>query len=83
MKSYKVLSCVIYTVIKNYVWIDYLACKSKQLSEIPAGYGGGSKHGDKRFDIILGIGIPDLLINFIFCHGFLQNINYVVILKYP
>ena len=29
-KAYRVLSCVIYTIIKNYVCIDYLACQSKQ-----------------------------------------------------
>ena len=46
-------------------------------------YIGGSKHGDKCFDIILGIGIPDLLMNLISCYGFLRKINYVVILKYP
>ena len=26
-KFYRVLSCVIYTIIKNYVCIDYLACQ--------------------------------------------------------
>ena len=26
-KAYGVLSCVIYTIIKNYVCIDYLACQ--------------------------------------------------------
>ena len=26
-KYYRVLSCVIYTIIKNYVYIDYLACQ--------------------------------------------------------
>ena len=30
-KAYKVLSCVIYTVIKNYVSIDYLDCQPKQI----------------------------------------------------
>ena len=25
--AYRVLSCVIYTIIKNYVCIDYLACQ--------------------------------------------------------
>ena len=44
---------------------------------------GGSKHGDKSFDRILGIGIPYLLINLISFHGFLRNINSVVILKNP
>ena len=47
------------------------------------GSGGGSKRRDKKFDKILGIGISDFLINLIFCHGFLKNINSVVILKCP
>ena len=47
------------------------------------GYRGVSKHVDKTFDIILGIGIPDLLMNLMSCHGFLKNINSVVILKFP
>ena len=58
-KSYRVLSCVIYTIIKNYVYIHYLACQRKKLSEIPKDSGGGSKHGDISFDRILGIGITD------------------------
>ena len=47
-KSYRVLSFVIYTIIKNYFCIYYLACQTKQLSEIPVGYGGSYKHGDKK-----------------------------------
>ena len=59
-KRFRVLSCVIYTIIENYVCIDYLACQSKKLSEISV----GSKHAKKTFNKILGIGIPDLLINY-------------------
>ena len=47
------------------------------------GSGRGSKHGEKSFDIILGIGIPYLLMNLMSCHGFLKNINTVVVLKCP
>ena len=53
----------------------------KKIFEIPVGSGGGSKHGDKSFDRILGIGIPYLLMNLMSFHGFLRNINSVVILK--
>ena len=80
-KDYRVLSCVIYTTIKNYVCIDDLACQSKKLGEIPVGSIEGYKHGDKSFDRILVIGIPYLLMTLISCHGFLKNINYVFILK--
>ena len=36
-KCFRVLSCVIYTIIKHYVYIEYLACQSKKLSEITVG----------------------------------------------
>ena len=31
---YRVLSCVVYTLIDNYVCIDYISCQSKTLSDI-------------------------------------------------
>ena len=47
--SYRVLSCVIYKIIKIMsVMVIQLVNKIK--SEILVGSGGGSKHGDKRFD---------------------------------
>ena len=33
-RAFRVLSCVIYTIIENYLWIDYLSFQSKQLREI-------------------------------------------------
>ena len=47
------------------------------------GSGGGSKHGDKYFGIILVIVIPHLLMNLMYFHGYLKNIDYVFILKCP
>ena len=35
------------------------------------------------YNNLLGIGIPDLLLNLLSCHGFLKNNDSVVILKYP
>ena len=69
-KAFRSLSCVIYTIINHYVCIDYLDVQSKTLSEITVGSKEGSKHRDKRFNIILCIEIPDLLMNLISCHGF-------------
>ena len=43
----------------------------------------GCKHGNKSFNKILGIGIPDLLMNLMSCHNFLKNKNSVVVLKCP
>ena len=39
--NFKVLSCVLYTIISNYVCTDYLACGPKIPSELPFGNGRG------------------------------------------
>ena len=69
-RVFKVSSCVIYTIIRNYVCIDYLDSESKELNELTVGSVGGFKHEEKSYDKILGIGIPDLLINLMCCRGF-------------
>ena len=66
---------------KNYICIDYLACQSKQLSEIPVASIGGSEHGDKSVDKIIDVGIPDLIINLMSCCGFLKNLDSFVVFK--
>ena len=81
-KFFKVLSCVIYTIISIYVCIDYLDSESRQISELALGPGGGYKHEEKSYDKILGIGNPDLLMNLMSCHGFLKNKYPVVILTF-
>ena len=43
----------------------------------------GFQHGNKSYEKILGIGIPDLLMNLMSFHGFLRNKNSVVVLKCP
>ena len=50
---------------------------------MPVVSGGGYKHGDKSFDGLFGDGIPDLLINLMSCCVFLNNMNYIFILKCP
>ena len=82
-KSVKMLSCVIYTIISNYVCIDYIACVCFFKSELPLGTGGGFTHENKSYDKIFGIAIPYLFMNLISCHGFLKNKNSVFIKKFP
>ena len=65
----RVLSYVIYTIISNYVCIDYLGSE-KKLSALHLGPGGSYKTSNKSYDKILGFGIPDLLMNFLSCHVF-------------
>ena len=54
----------------------------KNLNELPVGSIGGFKHGSKIYNTILGIEIPDLLMNLMSCHGFLKKKYYAVILKF-
>ena len=53
-KLYRVLSCVLYYPIDNYICIDYLACQSKTLSTISS----YRIFKQTSFNILLGIGIP-------------------------
>ena len=82
-KMFRVLSCVIYTIIGKYVYIDYLGYEKSKLSDLHLGGTGKYKHHDTDYDNVLGIGIPDLLFYLLSCHGFSKNNESVVILKCP
>ena len=82
-KMFKVLICVIYTIIERYVCIDYLGSEKSKLSDLRLGGTGRYKHYDTDYDNVLGIRIPYLLFNFLSFHGFSKNNEYVVILKFP
>ena len=80
---FKVLSCVIYTIIYIYVCIDYLGTEIKKISELRLGCTLKTKHEGMDYDNLFGIGIPDILLNMLSCHGFLNNNESIVILKCP
>ena len=80
-KMFKVLSCVIYTIIDRYVCIDYLGTEKKKISELRLGWTLKRKHEGMDYDNLFGIGIQDILLNMLSCHGFLNNNEYIVILK--
>ena len=82
-KIFRVLSCVIYTIIDKYVCIDYLGSKKSKLSDLKIGRTGSSKHHGMYYNNLFGIGIPDLLLNMLSCNGFLKNNDSVFILKCP
>ena len=42
-----------------------------------------TKHEGMDYDNLFGIGIPDILLNMLSCHGFLNNNESIVILKCP
>ena len=81
-KMFKVWSCVIYTIIRNYVCIDYLGYE-KKIGDLRLGPGGCYKHFNKIYDNVLGFVIPDMLMNFLSCCGFFKNNDSVVVLKCP
>ena len=60
---FRVLSCVIYTIIRNYVCIDYLGSEKEKLSYLSLGISGRYKHLDENYANVLGFGIPDLLLD--------------------
>ena len=43
-----VFSCVIYTIISNYVCIDYLGSEKTKLGDLRLGVAGSYKHLDKN-----------------------------------
>ena len=82
-KMFRVLSCVIYTIISRYVCIDYLGYEKSKSGYLCLGVSGRYNQLDKIYDNVLGFGIPYILLNFLSCQGFLKNNEYVVIIKCP
>ena len=70
---YRVLSFVVYTLIYKDVCIDYMSCQSKTCNPT-------FKY--TSLNLLLGIGIPELLLNLVSCHGFMKKPNSTVILNF-
>ena len=83
IKMFKVLSCVIYTIIDRYVCIDYLGTETRKISEIHLVFSLKTRHENKDYDNLFGIGIPEIFMNMLSCQGFLNNNESIVILKCP
>ena len=75
---YRVLSCVVYNTINNYVCIDYLLCQSKTLCDILR----NPKFKEISFNLLLGIGIPELLLNLVSCNVFIMKMNSTMVLNF-
>ena len=65
IKLYRVLSCVLYYPMENSVCIDYLYYQFKTLIIISS----NRIFEQKIYNILLGIGIPEVLLNLVSCHG--------------
>ena len=77
IKVYRVISCVLYSIIKIYVCIDYLCFQSKILSRISS----DRIFKQTSYNILLGIVIPEVLMNLVYCHVFMEKSNSTVILN--
>ena len=70
----------LYYVIDNYFFIDYLCCQSKTISDISR----DKVFENKSYNELLGIGIPEVIMNLISCHGFTKNTisNFILVCHY-
>ena len=74
---YRVFNCCVYSLIDNYVCIDYLPCQSKKLSEISS----NPTFKDTSFNLLFCIGIPELLLNLVYLYVLMKKPNSTVILN--
>ena len=74
---YRVLSCVVYSLIDHYICIDYLSCQSINLISVES----KPTFEQTSFNILIYIDIPELLLNLVSCHGFMRKPNSNVILN--
>ena len=75
-KVYRVLSCVLYSVMEMFVCVDFICCQFKSIRYISS----DNVFEDKSYNELLGIGISEVLVNLISCRGFMNNKNSTVIL---
>ena len=68
-KCSRFLSCVIYAIIDRYVFIDYLGTEIKKISQLKLGRPLKTRHEDKDYDNLFGIGIPYIFMNMLSCQG--------------
>ena len=73
---YKVIGAVIYTIIENYICLDYLGLLQDKLSKHKSNV---LKIKSKNFS---GLGISEILMNIISCYGFSKFSTSTVILIY-
>ena len=63
---YKLIGVVTYTIIDNYICLYYLGFIQENLSK------HGNNFENTKFKNVYGLGIPEILMNIISCHGLLK-----------
>ena len=74
---FKVLSSIVYCIMENFVFVDYLCCLKTKLHVTCK----RQVFENRTYNAISGIGITELLMNTISCHGFANNKKSDVILS--
>ena len=73
---YKVIGAVLYTIIDDYIYFDYMGLIQNKLS----------KHGNKfeniKFKGLSGLEIPEIYMDIMSCYGFAKYSISTVILTY-
>ena len=64
-KLFKVLSCVIYTIIDRYVCIDYLGTEIKKISDLRLGCTLKTKHEGMDYDNLFGYWYSRYIIKYV------------------
>ena len=67
--KFEVLSSIVYFIMDNFVCVDYL-CFSETKIHVTC---KGQEFENRTYNDVSGIGINELLMNIISCHGFLNN----------
>ena len=76
IKVYRALICVLCYVMENYVYINYLCCHYKTVSFISS----DKIFEESSYNGLLFIGILEVLMNLVYCHGFMKKPNSTVTL---
>ena len=71
---FRVLVSVIYTIIDHLICLDYMYLIQDKLSKHDKNF------VKKYFNYFSGIGVPEILMNLVSCHGFEKNQQSTVIL---
>ena len=74
--NYSVLSCVLYSVMYNYVCIEYICCHSKTLINVSY----NKIFEEESYNELLCIFIPGVLINLVYFYGFINKISSTALL---
>ena len=75
IEVYRLLSYVVYTPIDNYVCIYHLSCQSNTL----CGISNYATFKEISFNLLINIGITELLLNLVSCHGFMIKLDSTMI----